>query len=419
MSPIHPSHDSSAHALPAPHAVPAPEPAPEEARPAGRKRLLVRIGVAAAAALALLVGARLFLTRGEETTDDAQIEADVVPVAPRVAGAVVRVAVHDDQQVKKGDLVFEIDPADYTARAQQAEAELATAQAQAAVADAQVQVVEASARGGFAGARAAVSSSAAALQQADAQIAAAQASVRRAEAEAVKARADLGRAKQLRAGDAIPQAQLDAVQAAADTAEAGVASARANAAAAEEAKRTAQGRVGEAQGRLGQSTPVAAQIAAAHASADLAHARVKSAQAALDLARLQLSYTKVVAPADGEISNLTVREGQLLAAAQPVGQLVPNATYVVANFKETQIGAMKPGQRVDVDVDAYGQTLHGRLESLSGGTGARFSLLPPDNASGNFVKVVERVPVRIAWVDPPRGMTLRAGLSATVTVHTR
>jgi membrane fusion protein (multidrug efflux system) len=421
-SPIH-AHDSTAHALPpdapaqatAPHPVAAPAP-----EPSGRKRLLVRGGIAAAAALALLFGLHLFLTRGEETTDDAQIEADVVPLAPRVAGAVLRVAVQDNQQVGKGDLLFELDPADYAARAQQAEAELATAEAQATAAEAQVQVVEASARGGFAGARAAVSSSAAALLQTDAQIEAARAAQRRAEAEAVKARADLARAQQLRAGDAIPQAQLDTALAAAETAEAGVASARANLAAAEEAKRTARGRVGEAQGRLGQSTPVAAQIAAAHASAELARARAKSAAAALELARLQLSYTKVVAPADGQISKLTVREGQLLAPAQPVGQLVPGRTYLVANFKETQIGAMRPGQRVDVDLDAYGgKTLRGTVESLSGGTGARFSLLPPDNASGNFVKVVERVPVRIAWVDPPQGLALRAGLSATVTVHTR
>ncbi|HEX8910345.1 MAG TPA: biotin/lipoyl-binding protein, partial [Anaeromyxobacteraceae bacterium] len=164
-SPIH-AHGSTAHALPpdapatAPHPVAAPAPAPE---PSGRKRLLVRGGIAAAAALALLFGLHLFLTRGEETTDDAQIEADVVPVAPRVAGAVLRVAVQDNQQVRKGDLLFELDAADYAARAQQAEAELATAEAQAMAAEAQVQVVEASARGGFAGARAAVSSSAAAL----------------------------------------------------------------------------------------------------------------------------------------------------------------------------------------------------------------------------------------------------------------
>jgi membrane fusion protein, multidrug efflux system len=410
----------------APAAAPAPEPArapanePAPARP-GRRRRAFTIAGAVVAVLAAGWGAHAFLTRGEESTDDAQVEADVVAVAPRVGGAVVRVAVKDDQKVKKGDVLFEIDPADYDAKVRQAEAELATAQAQGQAADAQVQVVEASAKGGFAGARAAVSSSSAALQGAEAQILAASAAQRRAEAEATKARADLERAKQLRSGDAISQQQLDAAQAAADTADAGVAAAKAQLAAAEEAKRGAQGRVGEAEGKLGQATPIGAQIAAAHANAELARARVKSAQAALDLARLQLSYAKVTAPADGEVSRLAVREGQLVAAAQPVAQLVPDRTYVVANFKETQIGAMRPGERVDVEIDAYpGKTLEGKVESLSGGTGARFSLLPPDNASGNFVKVVERVPVRIAWTKPPpEGLALRAGLSANVTVHTQ
>ncbi len=396
---------------------PANEPAPR--RP-GRRRMALIVGGVVAALAAVYAGVHLWVTRFDENTDDAQVEADVVPIAPRVGGAVIRVAVQDNQQVKRGDLLFEIDPADYAARVREAEGALATAQAQAAAADAQVQVVEAAARGGFAGARAAVSSSAAALQGADAQILAARAALERAEAEARKATADLGRAKQLRAGDAIAQSQLDTVQAAADTATANVSAARAQLAAAQEAKRTAQGRVGEAQGKLSQSTPIEAQIAAAHANAELAHARVQSAGAALDLARLQLTYTSVFAPADGEVSKVTVRVGQLVAPAQPVAQLVPNATYVVANFKETQVGDMKPGQRADITIDAYGgRTLEGRVESISGGTGARFSLLPPDNASGNFVKVVERVPVRIAWMNPPKDLALRAGLSADVTVHTR
>ncbi len=400
-----------------------PDTSANEAGPstAGRRRRLLLLGGIAAALAVAAFAVHLFLTRGDQSTDDAQVEADVVPIAPRVSGAVVRVEVRDNQQVKKGDLLFEIDPADYAARLQQAEAELATATAQATAADAQAQVVEATARGGFAGARAALSSSAATLHGADAQILASRAALSRAEAEARKARSDLERARALRAGDAIPQAQLDTIEAAADTADANVAAARAQVAAAEEAKRSAQGRVGEARGKLDQNAPIDAQIAAAHANAELAHARVKSAEAALELARLQLSYTKVTAPADGEVSKLTVREGQLLAPAQPVAQLVPTATYVVANFKETQVGAMRVGQKAEIEIDAYGgRTLEGRVESISGGTGARFSLLPPDNASGNFVKVVERVPVRIGWVQPPpQGIALRAGLSADVTVHTR
>lgn len=426
MTPPRSTHDDLAAVRPASQrqAEAGPEPAssanePAPAREHRRRRTFVAAG-AVLAALALAFGVDLFLTRGDQSTDDAQVEADVVAIAPRVAGAVVRVAVEDNQRVKRGDLLFEIDPADYQARAREAEAEVATAKAQAEAADAQVLVVEASARGGLAGARAALSSTAAAVQGADAQILAARAALSRAEAEERKAASDLERARRLRAGDAIAPSQLDDVQAAADTATANVSAARAQLAAAQEARRAAQGRVGEAEGRLSQSTPIGAQIAAAHANADLAHARVQAAQAALDLAELQLSYTKVLAPAEGEVSRLAVREGQLVSAGQPVAQLVPAVTYVVANFKETQVGAMKPGQPADVRVAAYpGTELHGRVESISGGTGARFSLLPPDNASGNFVKVVERVPVRIAWVTQPQGMPLRAGLSADVTVHTR
>jgi membrane fusion protein, multidrug efflux system len=422
--PRHPSNEPA----PAPPAAerapdpvePVPAPANEPAPARARRRRALLAGGALAALAAVALGVHLFLTRGDQETDDAQVEADVVAIAPRVGGAVLRVLVRDDQQVKRGDLLFELDPADYQARVDQAEAELATAQAQAAAADAQVQVVEATARGGLAGASAAVSSSAASVQAAQAQVLAARAALRRAQAEAHKAGADLARARQLRQGDAIAQAQLDTVEAAAQTADANVAAARAQVAAAEEAQRVAQGRVGEARGKLSQSTPIEAQIAAAHAGAELAHARVRGAQAALELARLQLSYTRVAAPRDGQISRLVVREGQLVAPAQPVAQLVPDQTYLVANFKETQLGAIRPGQPVDVSVDAYGgRKLHGRVESISGGTGARFSLLPPDNASGNFVKVVERVPVRIAWVDLPPGLRLRAGLSADVTVHTR
>jgi membrane fusion protein (multidrug efflux system) len=145
---------------------------------------------------------------------------------------------------------------------------------------------------------------------------------------------------------------------------------------------------------------------------------VTSAEAALALAQLTLSYTRVVAVRDGVVSRLAVHEGQLIVPSQTLAMLVPTETYLVANFKETQIGRMHPGDRVDVHVDAFpGVELHGRIESLSSGTGSRFSLLPPDNASGNFVRVVQRVPVRISWQELPAGVELRPGLSADVVVH--
>ena len=366
------------------------------------------------------VAAYLIATAGEEQTDDAQITSDVVPVATRVAGQVVAVRIEENQIVKKGDLLAEIDAADYEARVRQAEAELGSAQAQAHSADAQVEVVRASSRGGFASAQAAVSGSSVGVSSASAQVAAAKAAVARAEADFHKTEIDLDRAKQLRTAHAMPQDRLDAAQIAYDGSQAALAQTRAQLAFAQDARRSAETRVKEAQGRLSQSAPVEPQIAAAEANAALAHARVQSVQAALDLARLQLSYTKVLAPVDGWASKLVAHAGQLIAVGQPVVSIVPTATYVVANFKETQVGHMKTGQRAVITVDAYpGRKLEGRVESFSGGTGATFSLIPSDNATGNFVKLVQRIPVRIAWVNPPKDIDLRAGYSVDATVYLR
>ena len=381
---------------------PAPVEAVGRSRP--RKRYLILGGVVLA--VLLLIGGWALFNAGKESTDDAQIEADIVPVATRVAGQVQKLAVQDNQHVKKGDLILVVDDADFAARVTQAEAELATTAAQAAAAAAQAQVAAAGARGGFASARAGMTGSSAA-------VATAQAGLSRAEAEEHKAALELKRSKDLRAANVVPQSKLDDDQSAYEVAQAALQQARA-------ALDVAQSRIGEARGRLDQSAPVNQAIAVAQANARLAHARERSADASLSLAKLQLSYTRVLAQEDGQITRLTAREGQMVQPGQPVAALVPDRSYLVANFKETQIGQMKPGQDVDVEVDAYpGRKLSGKVESLSGGTGSRFSLLPPDNASGNFVKVVQRVPVRIAWVNPPAGLALRPGLSADVTVHVK
>jgi membrane fusion protein (multidrug efflux system) len=350
--------DPKFHTVPAEAPREAPGEAPVESAPRrGRKRRLLAGAGVLAALLAAVLGVRFVLSRGDQETDDAFVEADVVTVAPRVAGVVAEVLVAEDAPVKPGDALLRIDDADYVVRVRQAEAELETARAQVAAADAQVR--------------------------------AARASLSRSEAEAEKAQLDLRRAEELRAGEAIAADRYDATRISSDQARAGAGANR-------------------------------AQYGAALANTELAAARVKAAQAALDLAKLQLSYTVVRAPRAGSVSRLAARPGQIVQAGQVLGQLVPRETYVVANFKETQTGAIHPGQPAEIRVDAYpGRTLEGRVESLSGGTGARFSLLPPDNASGNFVKVVERVPVRIAWVSPPSDVPLRAGLSADVTVHTR
>jgi len=401
-----------------PAMAPAPSAEKAPAKPRGRRPFVI---LAAVAAIVLVtVGGYSLMTAGHENTDDAQVAADVVPVSARVSGVVARTAIRDNQAVKRGDLLIELDSADARARVQQAEAELATAQAQAQAADAQVMIVEATSKGGLASARAALNGSTAGVGSAGAQIAAARAANARADAEMHKAEIDLGRARMLRKADALPQDRLDSAQIAFDAAKAAKAEADAQVALAEDARRGAESRVFEARGRLNQSTPVAPQIEAARAGAALAAARVRSAEAALVLAKLQLDYTRIVAPVDGFASKLAVHDGQLVAVGQPIVEIVPSATYLVANFKETQIGSMHPGQPATVAIDAFpGRDFHGKIDSLAGGTGASFSLLPPDNSTGNFVKVVQRIPVRITLVDAPGDIALRPGLSASVTVNVR
>jgi membrane fusion protein (multidrug efflux system) len=283
-----------------------------------------------------------------------------------------------------------------------------------------VRIVEASSRGSLSTARAALSGSTSSVAGADAQVAAARAAVARAEADADKADTDLRRALQLRKDGAVPQAQVDAFMSAAAAQRAAVAQAQAQLAATTEMKNAAQSRIAEAQGRVEQSTPVEAQLAAARANADLAHARVANAETMLAQAHLNLSYATIVAPEDGHISKLAVHPGQLVSPSQTITNLLPSTTYVIANFKETQVGGMRAGQAAEIAVDAYpGRVFHAQVDSVAFGTGAQFSLLPPDNASGNFVKVVQRVPVKLAWRDLPEDVRVQAGLSADVTVLTK
>lgn len=409
---------SSDAAAPQPLAAPTPLPTvPPTATRAekGRRAFFVLGGIAVAVLIA--IGGYALLTHGQQTTDDAQIEADVVPISARVSSTVLNVLAKDNQTVKAGDVLVELDPVDLQARLVQAQAELATAKAQADAARAQEQVASASAKGGFHSAKAVLSGSSVGVSSAEAQVSVAQAALDRAKAEAHRTELDLTRFKQLQEAGAVSQQQLDNTQAAYDSAKAALSQANANLVASQEARRGAESKVAEAEGRVAQTENVDAQVAAAHAATELAEARVKASEAALTLAENQVRYTKIVAPTDGVVSKLGVHAGQLVGTGTPVAELVPAETYVVANFKETQIGEMRPGDRVKVEIDAFpGHDLEGQVESLSAGTGARFSLLPPDNASGNFVKVVQRVPVRVAWKNQP-DIPLRAGLSADVTVY--
>jgi len=377
-------------------------------RSALRRRPAAR-GALVALLLAALAAAGLFLylhLAGRESTDDAQLEGNIVPVAARVGGAVVAVRVVDNQQVEAGTTLVELDPADYKVAVARAEAELADAEAAARAAARNVPVVSGSTEGDAAAARAFV---VAARQDADAQAA------RKREAEATFARAasDLERAARLVKKDEISRQQYDAAVAAEAAARAAVDAARAAVAASAERVRQAEARERVADAERGQVDVVDARAAAALAL-------VGQKRAALEQAKLNLSYATIKAAVGGVVSKKSVQPGQVVAPGQPLLALVPlDDVWVVANFKENQLRRMRPGQRASVHVDAYGRDYEGRVESVGGATAAKFSLLPPENATGNFVKVVQRVPVKIV-LDPGQDAErrLRPGLSVVPTVFT-
>ena len=390
------------------------QPAAAEGKRASKRPFLI-VGLVILTGIAVLVG-YVMRTRGLESTDDARVEGDVVTISVRVPGLVVAVPAEDNHRIKKGDLIAQIDDTDYAARLKQAQAELAQARAQAAAAEAQEQIVAANAKGGIAAGQALVAGSSHAVRGAHANVASARAAVDLAEGDERSAMRDLARCKALHEANAVPQSKLDEVQAAADRARATVAQARAALSASEEQEHAADARVSEAQGRLTQSAPIETQLNAARANTELQRGRVTGAEAAVALAQSQLDATHVVAPADGLLTNLSLHPGVLAAVGTPVALLVPPEVYVVANFKETQVGALRPGQPVTVSVDAFAPRLfEGKVDTIAGGTQGRFSLLPSDNAAENFVKVVQRVPVkvRLAATDA----VLLPGLSAGVTVN--
>ena len=397
------------------------EAASKEMANAVRSRRATRAYLILAAVAGVVAGA-WFLHRwwaaGKQSTDDAQIEADVVPVSSRVSGVVLATKVRDNQLVKAGDVLFEIDPAYLDVEVARTAADLEAARAQASAADTQITIVEQSSTGSLTSAKAQLTGASASVRSAADATRAAEASVARARADLANATSELTRAQQLIAKDAITRRDLEHAEQTHAVAKAALDSATAQLDVAREQRALSQARVTEAQGRVTQSGPVDQQIAAARAAAALAAARVKSAEAAAARAQLDRGFARVTAPTGGMISRLGVRAGQTVSAGQALLMLVPTETYVVANFKENQITQMKPGDAVDIEIDAYEGTFHGTIDTLSPATGARFSLIPPDNATGNFVKVVQRVPVKITWTQPPN-VPMRPGLSAEVTVHVK
>ena len=395
----------------------------------------VRIGIAVLVVAAVAAGVWWWTTRNRESTDDAQVDAGVTPIAARVGGTVVSVPIVDNQQVAEGTVLFEIDKRDYEIALDRARAELADAEASAAAARAGIPITSTTAAstvttatGGVEQANSEVSTTEQAIEAAKARLATAQARQREAVANAVKSAKDVERFKPLLAKDEIAQQQFDAA----------VATANADAAASESTAaqvREAELEVGVAQSRLVQARSKVRQAAAGLAEAQTgpeqvkatqaraasAEARVMQARAVVKQAELNLEYTTVKAPVKGTVSRKSVEVGQLIQPGQALLAVVPlDRVWITANFKETQVENIRPGQRVTIRADAYGgKTFNGKVDSLAAATGSRFSLLPPDNSTGNYVKVVQRIPVRIsleAGQDPEH--LLRPGMSVVPTIHT-
>jgi membrane fusion protein (multidrug efflux system) len=376
--------------------------------------------VVVVAALAAGGGGWLLAHRGLEATDDAQIDSDVIAVPSRASGAVAKVYVTENQLVEAGALLAELDAEPAKARLAQAEAMVEAAKSAADGADSDARVAEINVRGNKSVAEAALQGASSLAGASRQQIAEGEAQVASAQATRDKASSDLDRTKKLLASGAISESQIEQAQALFSTTDAALAQARAHLASLKASTSTAVSRVQEANAKLTQSSDVDALIDQARAKARTAHAQVRTAEAARDLAALDLTYTKIVAPQRGTASR-TTEVGQMVAPGQTIVQLVTaQAAWVTGNFKETQLGGMRVGQPTEVEIDAYpGVKLHGEIESFSGATGARFSLLPPDNATGNFTKVVQRVPVRIRLHDVPADVLLRPGMSAELSVNTR
>jgi len=396
----------------------------------------VRIIVGVAVLIAIGSGVWWWIAAGRESTDDAQVDAHITPIAARVGGTVLRVAVEANQEVDTGAVLVEIDTRDYMVALERARAELADAEAAATAARVGVPITsttassnEVTARGGVEQAESAYLESQQGVEVARTRLVTAQAREREAAANAAKATKDVERLKPLLAKDEIAQQQYDAAVAAAATNTAATDSAQAQVKEAELGIRVAESRLTQAgvgrqraSAELKEAQTAPEQVTASRARLAAAEAKVRQNEAIVKQAELNLEYATVKAPVKGVVSRKGVEMGQVIQAGQPLMTVIPlDRVWITANFKETQLEKMRPGQRVTIDVDAYGgREFNGKVESLAAATGSRFSLLPPDNATGNYVKVVQRVPVRILLdegQDPEH--LLRPGMSVVPTVYTR
>ncbi|HEX9082291.1 MAG TPA: HlyD family secretion protein [Holophagaceae bacterium] len=365
-------------------------PTPQETRPpeAGVGSTKAMRALMIGTPIALLIGLGMwFYSRNRVSTDDAQVDGHLVPVSSRVYGSVDKVSVEDNQPVKAGDLLVSIDPRDIQAKVDQAKAAMAQAQAQVEGAQADVE----RARVGY-------------QQAKGSELATAKANLDARAASAEKARMDLARMKPLADREEISQIQFDALKTQADVADS-------------ECK-AAKERLASMQHEV-DIRKVA--VAAGEARLASAQAQVEQAKAALEALNLQLGYTRITAPVDGVVTRKFVEMGQTLQPGQSLLTLIPlHQTWITANFKETQLAKMHAGQEAEVKVDMNGLVLKGHVDSIAGSTGSRMSLLPPENAVGNFVKVVQRIPVKIRIDDAEaQKVVLRPGMNVEATVITQ
>ncbi|MGO9088902.1 MAG: HlyD family secretion protein [Candidatus Sulfotelmatobacter sp.] len=402
-----------------------PLPATEEdfhTRPGRTGSKGFRIGVTIAVLVLLVAGFFVYrYVTSYESTDDAQVDGHVNSISARISGHVIKLNVEDNQYVQAGTVLVEIDPADYQVAYERAKADFEDAQAAAVAAGVNVPILSVNTTSQVSVTEADVNNARAGIQAAQQQFEAAKAELQEAEANNVKAQNDLVRYKQLVDKQEISQQQYDQAIAAAAASKAAVEAARASAQAAQQQVTQAQGRLvqAEANWRSANTAPRQMQVIRARASAALAEAQRKKAD--LDQAQLNLQYTKIVAPVNGRVSDRTVEVGQNVAPGQELMKIINlDDVWITANFKETQLRKMKVGQLADIEVDANGKTYKGKVDSIAGASGARFSLLPPENATGNYVKVVQRIPVKIV-LDPGSNSDhqLRPGLSVEPKVWTR
>jgi membrane fusion protein (multidrug efflux system) len=401
-----------------------------------RSRTGIRILLIGGIAVLAAAGAGLYLHfRDRVSTDDAQVDAHIAPIAARISGNVAEILVDDNQSVKAGQVLLRIDPRDYQARVAQARAALAAAESQAIGARAGVPLTSSTTASATAAAEAQLAGAGAQYERArsdyerasTSELAFAAADVEAKRATAERARADAERMAPLAAQNEISKLQFDAYVATARVAESELVASRqkqANAGkqaeAAKAAMQAAHAGVDAAAAAVAQRRAKRGQVDISSAQAGTASAAVLQARANLDAAELELGYTTLVAPIDGLVTRKAVQLGQIVQAGQSLLTIVPvSDVWVSANFKETQLANVRPGQRAEAHVDMYGRSFSGHVASVAGATGARLSLLPPENATGNFVKIVQRIPVKIVLDELPAGFTFRPGMNVDATIFTR